>query len=93
MKRHGLLVCLLLAMAGCDRRDDSDVPAASTGSSTPPGESVDAGADDRAATRDEPVHLTQPPPAATECDGKTGDELADCVRDRGQRERGAVPPP
>ncbi len=92
MKRWAL-ACLLLAIAACDRRDDPDVPASSTGSSTPPGEAVDAGADDRAAVRDEPVHLTQPPPAATDCEGKAGDELADCVRDRGQRERGAAPPP
>lgn len=93
MKHWGLLTCLLLAVAACDRRDDPGVPASSTGSSTPPGEAVDAGADDKAATRDEPVHLTQPPPAATDCDGKVGDELADCIRDRGQRERGEAPPP
>jgi hypothetical protein len=93
MKRWSLLACLLLALAACDRRDDADVPASSTGSGTPPGEAVDPGGDDKAATRDAPVQLTQPPPAATDCDGKVGDELGDCIRDRGQRERGGAPPP
>ena len=60
------------------KRDDTE---------TDGGETADADA------RDEPVHLTQPPPAASECDGKAGDELADCVRARGERERGAAPPP
>jgi hypothetical protein len=89
MKRW-ILVCLLPALAACGRRDDPDGPGART-DGAPPGETADA--DARAGARDEPVHLTQPPPTASGCDGKAGDELADCVRARGERERGAAPPP
>lgn len=91
----GLVWAMAMAVAvmpACDRRDDPSVPPASTGSSTPPGERVDAGADDKAAVKDEPVHLTQPPPTATECDGKVGDELASCLQDHAARKR-ATPSP
>ncbi|MCL6710976.1 hypothetical protein M8R20_28660 [Pseudomonas sp. R2.Fl] len=81
----------MTVMPACDRRDDPSVPPASTGSSTPPGERVDAGADDKAAVKDEPVHLTQPPPTATECDGKVGDELAACLQDRAARSPAPAP--
>lgn len=97
--KTGMAGCLLLAMmmtamtTACDRRDDPSVPPASTGSGTPPGERGDAGADDKAAVKDEPVHLTQPPPTATECDGKVGDELAACLQDRAARTRVAPPSP
>jgi len=86
----GLLWTMAMAVTpACDHRDDPSVSPASTGSRTPPGERGDAGADDRAAVKHEPIHLTQPPPTATECDGKAGDELVACLQDRAAR---ASPP-
>lgn len=90
--RHLLLLALLAVLPACDRRDDPSVPPGSTGSSTPPGERVDANADPAAtATPGHPgVPGSMAPEPATHCSGKVGDELADCLE---QRNTGAVEQP
>lgn len=91
----GLLWAITITvMPACDRRDDDPAaPPAGTGSSAASGERGDAGADDDATAKDEPVHLTQPPPTVTGCDDKVVDELASCLQDHAARTRATPPSP
>lgn len=93
MKARALaLLCVLaVPLFACDRRDDPSVPASSTGSSTPPGEAVDSGTDTAATSQSqatpggpglpEATEMTPPVPAS-QCSGKIGDELSDCLQQR-----------
>lgn len=93
MKTHPFpfLCVMVLALAACDRRDDDNVPASSSGVSTPPGEAVDSGTDSAATSQSqatpggpglpEATEMTPPVPA-TQCAGKIGDELSDCLQQR-----------
>lgn len=85
-------LCLaVLALSACDRRDDDTVPASSSGVTSPPGEAVDSGTDGAATSQaqatpgglgsPEATEMTPPVPA-TQCSGKIGDELSDCLQQR-----------
>ena len=102
--KTALPLMLLLALCACDRRDHPDAPGASPsvgaaqGAQT--GETRDeAAADDAAVATPTAPDTTSPstfeqvPPTATQCEGKVGDELAECLKNTDQQNVGAPTTP
>lgn len=87
--------CILAALGGCDRRDDPDVPPESKEVINPPGDAV--GSTDGTMAPQHPPESTLEPTTPAEvpahCDGLTGGQLAQCVREGAGEEVESTPTP
>ncbi len=77
------IVALLVLVAGCDRRNDPDVPKESQGVSNPPGESVGSteGTLEAHHPPESALEPTTPAVVPAQCEGLTGGQLAKCVNE------------
>ena len=77
------ILALLVLVAGCDRRNDPDVPPESQGVSNPPGETVGSteGTMEAHHPPESTLEPTTPAVVPAQCEGLTGGQLARCVNE------------